>query len=1507
MAERTDIRASDVFISWTGKDREIKNRIADYLANNGISCLESDHDCCGDFAEWSREAVSVCNVCILVLTENTFESTYVPIEIEEFKKLDNWQNRIIPVCPDISVYQKENWGLHESVSAVFTDGDYLPSLLAKTASLIINRQHAIYQSNCRKEYVNLVPLITSVKASTRQYSFDDLYVTRSVTEIHENNEPGQTVASPKELISEDGVLFISGPAGSGKTQYIHQIRECADTDSLVISLSCAKASASQSSLINLMYDKFARVIGLGCFYTIESFKRLLETKRLILILDGMDEIATKAATDKFVKKINSFYSSNSKNLTVIFTSRNPEDADTIALGGKSPRRFILNRLTDGQIATLGKNLFLLFGSAERNNEFYVNISDLDSEIKGNPLLLSQLAIVYEKTGEIPASIVGIYDAISKITFSIDERTDFDAIPDEYRSMLKSELGEILKSFSQERYILLSAGKKIEAVKILSKLLKERYGSESRARAEFLIEYLENRSILIDGEFYHKMFLEYFTAVAYYEQIFDDYDELYSTDVLNDLFSHYDDSYWSSVINLFLVKADSCIDGDATEELYAKIVDGKGICEYTLLFNTCRDLIRHKESAELVLVLDILAKSADGVYPPYGPLFWYVPEYKLYETAVLAASKMKGNPRALALVRDVCFTCGNLYTLADVTDKVSAEELYLASQSSLSGVRAELVELFCLGKTDSYVGKDVYPRCFNTAESESFMKNGHGVFDTMGTLFADELGLWQSEEYPTLNGEYIGFICATYYKEIIEKKLSKMPTAKVSGLLLTNTNDTAMEFIQFERTSVRVIYIPENTEIIEKDFDKFTKNSFYVRIAEKSIGSTCHVYIPNDVRSITVPHGITELHGEFFRGLDALESAYLPDGMLSIATSAFRYCRSLASISIPDSVVKISGCAFEGCTALSEITIPCSVRKIGWCAFKSCTALTNISIPESVTEIEPGAFEGCSSLKSITIPNSVTEIGSNVFADCTSLQSIKIPNSLTEIQFGLFHNCRSLSEVVIPESVEKIDNMAFINCTALTNLTIPRSVKEIGEWAFKGTGIQNITLPDSVETIGDYAFSECTDLRNITIPDSVKKIGCSAFSDCTKLTDITIPLTVTEIGDTAFYNCENLNKIQVLSSSRRVINKLKPYSEIAIGKDGKALIFTSNENEIFIDDGRTEISDWEFAYSEAEKIHLPSSLKKIGKSAFLGCENLKEIIIPDSVSEIGDEAFKFCVILQSITISDSVKEIGNGVFFGCAQLSHLILPDSLEKIGERAFFGCSSLSDFTIPDSVEKIDTGAFYGCSSLCEINIPGNVKKIGFGAFEDCTGLKTIKISPSVEEIDGMAFTGCTGISDIIIPDSVKLIGVFAFSKCTGLTRISIPKSVETIAFGAFSDCTGLTDISIPDSIAAIETGMFEGCTNLSNITIPSSVTEIESNAFAGCATLCDITIPNSVRKIGDEAFSGCTSIGILEIPINLIDIGDNAFAGCIGLDSVKISANFKNDISRIFGEIDIKKVKFY
>ena len=59
-------------------------------------------------------------------------------------------------------------------------------------------------------------------------------------------------------------------------------------------------------------------------------------------------------------------------------------------------------------------------------------------------------------------------------------------------------------------------------------------------------------------------------------------------------------------------------------------------------------------------------------------------------------------------------------------------------------------------------------------------------------------------------------------------------------------------------------------------------------------------------------------------------------------------------------------------------------------------------------------------------------------------------------------------------------------------------------------------------------------------------------------------------------------------------------------------------------------------------------------------------------------------------------------------------------------------------------------------------------------------------------------------------------------------------------------------------------------------------------------------MSEIGEEAFLNCVSLKSIAIPKSVCRIGYNAFYGCKGLTSVTISVNFKNDVFRIFGDID-------
>lgn len=78
-----------------------------------------------------------------------------------------------------------------------------------------------------------------------------------------------------------------------------------------------------------------------------------------------------------------------------------------------------------------------------------------------------------------------------------------------------------------------------------------------------------------------------------------------------------------------------------------------------------------------------------------------------------------------------------------------------------------------------------------------------------------------------------------------------------------------------------------------------------------------------------------------------------------------------------------------------------------------------------------------------------------------------------------------------------------------------------------------------------------------------------------------------------------------------------------------------------------------------------------------------IIIPNNVIAIGDEVFKYTKI-KSVFMSDNVKAINRSAFMGCNELEEIVLSKNLENIGYSAFWGTTKLK-LHLPDSVEYID------------------------------------------------------------------------------------------------------------------------------------------------------------------------------------------------------------------------------
>ena len=693
---------------------------------------------------------------------------------------------------------------------------------------------------------------------------------------------------------------------------------------------------------------------------------------------------------------------------------------------------------------------------------------------------------------------------------------------------------------------------------------------------------------------------------------------------------------------------------------------------------------------------------------------------------------------------------------------------------------------------------------------------------------------------------------------------------------------------------------------------------------------------------------------------------ITDGVLT------NYKGTGGAVTIPSGkVTAIADQAFYGCGSITSLTIPQGVKTIGKQAFTNCSGMTSVAIPASVTSIGELCFDGCSKLQTITVssgsadfssdggvlfnddktvlirypegksatsytvPSSVTIIGKSAFSRCLSLTRVALPSSLKLIRDNAFYEDINIISLTIPSTVTSIGSNAFRSTGGLKTLTLEAKKPSFGSYAFKNTGIirilyagdttqwadanmsdvfgssakvyynmtgfqveddvlvsytgsaESVSVPGFIVRIDDKAFRDRNSMKSITLPTSLQYIDQSAFDGCTSLARITIPSSVISIEKWAFDNCTSLARISVA---------------------------TDNKN-----------------YSASGGV-----LYNKNKSVLLRCPPAIEgdsFTVPSTVTKIGDSAFSVCKGLKHVTLPDGVETIDHYAFDQCAVLTDLTVPASVTTVGKYAFRSNKKLTSVTLNALSPSFGTGAFEN-SPVAKVVYAGSQAQWNAAGLSDVFGSSVnVYYGTSDFEIDGTTLTAYKGSNEkVTVPDYITCIGAGAFKGCDTVKSITIPNSVTAIGESAFANCSALTGIAIPASVTAIDKWAFDGCSKLSSIsvasanasfsasdgvlynkdkskllryppnksgssyTFPGSVRTIGDSAVASCQNLTRISLTSGVQTIEQYAFDQCANLASLTIPSTVTSVGRYAFRSNYKLKTVVILAKSPSVSSNAF-----------
>ncbi len=276
--------------------------------------------------------------------------------------------------------------------------------------------------------------------------------------------------------------------------------------------------------------------------------------------------------------------------------------------------------------------------------------------------------------------------------------------------------------------------------------------------------------------------------------------------------------------------------------------------------------------------------------------------------------------------------------------------------------------------------------------------------------------------------------------------------------------------------------------------------------------------------------------------------------------------------------------------------------------------------------------------------------------------------------------------------------------------------------------------------------------------------------------------------------------------------------------------------------------WDNNFSNVKSLEYPGTVKVISNNGV--DETLEEITLNEGTEVIYNEAFDECSNIQSVHLPSTIKEIGKWAFDHCTSLSKINFHSGIQYIGYGAFHNTA----------ITELDLSVL---SDSCVIE-SGSGGFRSLAAFGGCTELKSVKFRATEKAIPESMFYGCSALENVEIPNTVTEIGSDAFSHCTSLTQIILPTSLKTIGWGAFEK-TGLKEVVIPYGATEISSDAFSKTDSLQSLYIPDTVKKMgyiiddSNNCIIYCTAgsyTAEYCKKNSVSYLTDNSVNSAITV---------------------------------------------------
>ncbi len=725
-----------------------------------------------------------------------------------------------------------------------------------------------------------------------------------------------------------------------------------------------------------------------------------------------------------------------------------------------------------------------------------------------------------------------------------------------------------------------------------------------------------------------------------------------------------------------------------------------------------------------------------------------------------------------------------------------------------------------------------------------------------------------------------------------------------------------------------------------------------------------LYKNSKIKGITIPNGaqITNIGNQAFADCVKLSSFdvgdYTGDGIStalygsnniqSLYSSSLRYTLYDDEIlievedNINKSIIKATKTATFPSTAIAktiaphafannqmegELIIPDGYESIGESAFIGCNKITELTV-ENQTFLQDkwlGYYFGAKShsLNKEFIPSELSTVYVNAgsvcdyaFYNADSIEIIEIGDEVVSVGAQAFGQCDNLKSIVIPFSGGgdyKLFSYFFDGeATSLTDITFTDNVSYVAPGALSGfNNVKNLYIPfigDTVANNDAYTFSYIfgASWDGTCVPQSLKQVFIrngalveGAFQDCSSITSIQLP-NVDTAPNYAFYGCSSL----------------KRYPTTVVNEDTITIAFTKIGDQAFVGcENLPQILPFEYngltylGYNAFEGAITP---KVINGGSYLGLKADGEILEKDNLYFA---LVKIDNSISTFTTEESVNIIASGVAEGCENLYTVKLTANIKNITEYAFSTAPSIYEiYNVATAVSDTELQNAFNVSNVlayhdnltdesCVYNDTSYgmiyVKDTGFNEVhlvKNATNDKKIVKLQIPSKFDADTFNISSGVfgensvvEELTINSSVE-IGYNAFYECTNLKSLTLNYS-STIGESAFANCTALKKVEIV-ALSTVNANAFQNCRSLTEF--KGKLSSLGRGAFANCTSLLDVALSGNLSEISEYTFSNCSSLRKVDIQNSVATICGFAFENCINLGKTE-SIALPIDFSRV------------